>query len=499
MITGQGNGQGGREHGQKCDQLPGQRDIDEPGARAARRRGLGHSPRRDPAARASPRVEIIEAIHAARSRGCSSICFNPLVSLPDADFTREALEKLEFFARHRLLPLRDRAARRRRAARQRCRRRTRARRPTSRGASSSINKAVDPPGEAARDWRDHLRPGARGSGAATSTSPTRSRARSSTSCAWPRAAASPTTTASPTRRSTADGRLLALPDARTTRARRAFRGRPLLPPRRQGALPAGRVAADSGEPVDDEYPDLSSPPAAWSASTSRHPDPAHRRRWSISTPSRCCEIHPRLAEQLGIADGDWVTVDDPARRDRRCGRMVVTTIRPDTVFIPYHWPRERSRQPATIRALDPRQQDPRVQGLRRARDRRPTRPTTRSRAWRPRREASDVRAWRSSSTPSRCIGCQACVQACEECDTHRGTLDDPPRLHRPRATRIADRAEVCMHCEDPTCAQVCPADAIKKTRTASCSRRSSRAASAARTACSPARSASRSTMPRSTR
>src|SRR5215510_14697743 len=29
-ITGQGNGQGGREHGQKCDQLPGGRDIENP-------------------------------------------------------------------------------------------------------------------------------------------------------------------------------------------------------------------------------------------------------------------------------------------------------------------------------------------------------------------------------------------------------------------------------------------------------------------------------------
>ena len=34
MITGQGNGQGGREHGQKCDQLPGQRSINDPEARA---------------------------------------------------------------------------------------------------------------------------------------------------------------------------------------------------------------------------------------------------------------------------------------------------------------------------------------------------------------------------------------------------------------------------------------------------------------------------------
>jgi assimilatory nitrate reductase catalytic subunit len=33
-ITGQGNGQGGREHGMKCDQLPGYRKLDDPAARA---------------------------------------------------------------------------------------------------------------------------------------------------------------------------------------------------------------------------------------------------------------------------------------------------------------------------------------------------------------------------------------------------------------------------------------------------------------------------------
>ena len=32
-LTGQGNGQGGREHGQKADQLPGYRKIDDPAAR----------------------------------------------------------------------------------------------------------------------------------------------------------------------------------------------------------------------------------------------------------------------------------------------------------------------------------------------------------------------------------------------------------------------------------------------------------------------------------
>jgi assimilatory nitrate reductase catalytic subunit len=33
-LTGQGNGQGGREHGQKADQLPGYRKLDDPAARA---------------------------------------------------------------------------------------------------------------------------------------------------------------------------------------------------------------------------------------------------------------------------------------------------------------------------------------------------------------------------------------------------------------------------------------------------------------------------------
>ena len=33
-LTGQGNGQGGREHGQKADQLPGYRKLDDPGHRA---------------------------------------------------------------------------------------------------------------------------------------------------------------------------------------------------------------------------------------------------------------------------------------------------------------------------------------------------------------------------------------------------------------------------------------------------------------------------------
>jgi assimilatory nitrate reductase catalytic subunit len=33
--------------------------------------------------------------------------------------------------------------------------------------------------------------------------------------------------------------------------------------------------------------------------------------------------------------------------------MVVTTIRPDTVFVPYHWPGDKSANRLTVAAQDP--------------------------------------------------------------------------------------------------------------------------------------------------
>ena len=63
--------------------------------------------------------------------------------------------------------------------------------------------------------------------------------------------------------------------------------------------------------------------------------------------------------------------------------------------------------------------------------------------------------------PSRCIGCRSCLQACEECDTHRGkSMINFDFIERKESIRSA--AYVCWHCDEPTCAQVCPADAIKK-------------------------------------
>ena len=69
-------------------------------------------------------------------------------------------------------------------------------------------------------------------------------------------------------------------------------------------------------------------------------------------PEPLLEMHPDLASH------PWRAHGRPGARGEPGGTMtlpcqVVRTIRPDTVFIPYHWPDERSANLLTIRALDP--------------------------------------------------------------------------------------------------------------------------------------------------
>jgi assimilatory nitrate reductase catalytic subunit len=69
------------------------------------------------------------------------------------------------------------------------------------------------------------------------------------------------------------------------------------------------------------------------------------------------EIHPRLAAKYEIEDGDWVRVTT-RRSEIILQAMIVKTIRPDTIFIPYHWPGRRSANNLTHRTLDPRSKIP---------------------------------------------------------------------------------------------------------------------------------------------
>jgi Fe-S-cluster-containing dehydrogenase component len=63
--------------------------------------------------------------------------------------------------------------------------------------------------------------------------------------------------------------------------------------------------------------------------------------------------------------------------------------------------------------------------------------------------------------PHRCIGCHACEHACSECETHKGhSMIHIEYLDRESSVQTVPM--VCMHCHSPTCADVCPADAIKR-------------------------------------
>ena len=93
-ITGQGNGQGGREHGQKTDQLPGQRDIEDPAARAFISDYWGIDEVDLPHTGASA-VELVHLM-GTEVRGLLGICNNPLVSMPNATRIAANYDALEF-------------------------------------------------------------------------------------------------------------------------------------------------------------------------------------------------------------------------------------------------------------------------------------------------------------------------------------------------------------------------------------------------------------------
>ncbi|WP_444684825.1 assimilatory nitrate reductase catalytic subunit NasC [Alkalicoccus luteus] len=95
-VTGQGNGQGGREHGQKADQLPGYRMIDNPEDRQHIADFWG-VPEEELPGRGVSAYEMMEKVKERDIRGMLLVCSNPVVSNPNASFIKEALETLDFF------------------------------------------------------------------------------------------------------------------------------------------------------------------------------------------------------------------------------------------------------------------------------------------------------------------------------------------------------------------------------------------------------------------
>jgi assimilatory nitrate reductase catalytic subunit len=64
------------------------------------------------------------------------------------------------------------------------------------------------------------------------------------------------------------------------------------------------------------------------------------------------EIHEQTAARLGINDGDWVTVRT-RRGEMTVPALVVRSIRPDTLFIPYHYGHTQAANQLTNPVLEP--------------------------------------------------------------------------------------------------------------------------------------------------
>jgi assimilatory nitrate reductase catalytic subunit len=346
-ITGQANGQGGREQGQKADQLPGARDIGDPAHRAVVAERWGVSPDDLPQAGLSYQ-EQFQAILDGDIKGMLLICTNPMVALPDTNLVREALEKLEFFAvidfflsetaHHADLVLAGSLQEEDEGVV-----------TTAEGRCVKINPAVRPPGEARRDWEivldlarrlgkghlfdfegprdlfEELRRVSSG-GVADYAGMTWDRLEAEHGLFWP------------------------CPSEDHPGTPRLYEGPRFAHPDGKARFhPVGHTPP--AEEVDAEYP-------IWLTTgrvISQFLSGTQTRRIGPLVdqyPEPLVELHPRLAERFGISTGDLVRVSS-RRGEVIVPAQVVETIRPDTVFIPYHWANGKQANLLTNPVLDP--------------------------------------------------------------------------------------------------------------------------------------------------
>ncbi len=92
-LTGQGNGQGGREHGQKADQLPGYRKLENPEHRAAVAKVWGVTPESLPQP-GLPAVELFGQLGTS-VHGLLVMASNLVVSAPDTNWFTSGMGRLD--------------------------------------------------------------------------------------------------------------------------------------------------------------------------------------------------------------------------------------------------------------------------------------------------------------------------------------------------------------------------------------------------------------------
>ncbi|GLX05122.1 molybdopterin oxidoreductase [Microbispora sp. NBRC 16548] len=336
-LTGQGNGQGGREHGQKADQLPGYRKIDDPAARAHVAAVWGIDPADLPGPGRSA-YELLDALGTAEGpRALLLFGSNPVVSAPRAGHVARRLDALDLLVvsdfvlsetaamADVVLPttqwaeeagtmtnLEGRVLLRRQAA---------APPPGARsdleilrGLAERLGCGEKFPADP-RTVFDELRRASAG-GVADYSGITYERIAAETGVFWPcpETAGEPHSDPHPgTPRPFLDG--FATPDGR-----------------------ARLVPVDHRPPaedVDEEFPLYLTSGRV----LAHYQSGAQTRRihpLTQASPEVFVELHPDLAERLGVAPGDRVRVR--SRRGAAEGvARVNASIRPDTLFMPFHW------------------------------------------------------------------------------------------------------------------------------------------------------------------
>ncbi|XVQ90316.1 molybdopterin oxidoreductase family protein [Microbispora siamensis] len=332
-VTGQGNGQGGREHGQKADQLPGYRKIDDPAARAHVAAVWGIDPAGLPGPGRSA-YELLDALGTPEGpRALLLFGSNPVVSAPRAGHVTRRLDALDLLVvsdfvlsetaamADVVLPttqwaeeagtmtnLEGRVLLRRQAA---------APPPGARsdleilqGLAERLGCGEKFPADP-RTVFDELRRASAG-GVADYSGITYERIAAETGVFWP----CPETAEEPhpgTPRPFLDG--FATPDGR-----------------------ARLVPVDHRPPaedVDEEFP-LYLTSGRVLAHYQSGAQTRRIRPLTQASPEVFVELHPDLAERLGVAPGDRVRVR--SRRGAAEGvARVNASIRPDTLFMPFHW------------------------------------------------------------------------------------------------------------------------------------------------------------------
>ena len=345
-LTGQGNGQGGREHGQKADQLPGYRKLAEPKDRAAVAAVWGIDPYTLPQPGLSA-CEMFDAI--GEDGGIKALMVfgsNVVVSAPEAGRLTARLDSIDLLVVADLF-LSETAARAdivlpvaqwaeeegtMTNLEGRVLRRHRAKAPppgvwTDAEILSALAERLGARSRFESDAGpifDELRRASAG-GAADYAGMSYARIDEENGLFWP------------------------CPSANHPGTPRIFLDRFAHPDGRARFIPVDYRA--SGEATDEDFPFL----LTTGRVLAHYQSGTQTRRiaeLNVIDPEPFAELHPQVAKGLGISAGD------PIRLTTRRGSIVVTarlsdTIRLDSIFVPFHWGGEASANILTNPALDP--------------------------------------------------------------------------------------------------------------------------------------------------